>query len=555
MDSVNKSNKVGGWNAAIFIIFVEMAERFAFYGVAGNLVTYFTNVFHEPIATAAKNVNTWVGVSYLFPLLGAFIADSYLGRCKTILFSSIIYFTGMVLLTLSASVIPLERRKLVFFIALYILSVGEGGHKPCVQTFAADQFDDDLPEEKKAKSSFFNWWFLGIVTGASAAILAVIYIQDNVGWAAGFGLLSVALVVAFGLFLLGIKKYRKQGPLGSTLTMVAQVFVAAAKKRRVNETHDGRVIYYGDEMGGVAMAGQTKVRTLAPTNQFSFLNKAMIIDTIDASSNMRNPWRLCSVNQVEEVKLVLRLIPIWFSCLFFNVIQSQTNTFFVKQGSTMIRSVGSNFQLPPASLQSLVGLTVLIFIPIYDQILVPIARRYTGKPSGITILQRIGIGLFLTILSMVVSALVEGKRVEIARYHNLLDNPKGIVPMRVWWLFPQYMICGLSDTFTLVGLQELFYDQMPESMRSLGAAAYVSLIGVGGFICNATISIVEAISRGKWLGDNLNCAHLNYFYWLLAGLATLNLCIYVLIANQYAYKKIKIEGDHEGDEMKEMSLS
>lgn len=68
-----------------------MAERFAYYGLAGNLITYLTNELHEPLTTAAKNVNTWIGVSTLFPILGAFIADSYLGRFNTIIISSVIF--------------------------------------------------------------------------------------------------------------------------------------------------------------------------------------------------------------------------------------------------------------------------------------------------------------------------------------------------------------------------------------------------------------------------------------------------------------------------------
>lgn len=70
---------------------VEMAERFAYYGVSGNLMSYLNNVLGMPISTAAKNVNVWHGVSAIFPLLGAFLADSYIGRFNTILFSSIIY--------------------------------------------------------------------------------------------------------------------------------------------------------------------------------------------------------------------------------------------------------------------------------------------------------------------------------------------------------------------------------------------------------------------------------------------------------------------------------
>ncbi|KAK3228807.1 hypothetical protein Dsin_000688 [Dipteronia sinensis] len=213
----------------------------------------------------------------------------------------------------------------------------------------------------------------------------------------------------------------------------------------------------------------------------------------------------------------------------------------------MIRSLGPNFQIPPASLQSLVGLTILITVPIYDRIFVPLARKFTGCPSGITMLQRVGIGLFLSILNMGVSALVEGKRVKTASKHGLMDSPKAIVPMSVWWLLPQYMLSGISDVFTVVGLQELFYDQVPESMRSMGAAAHVSVLGVGSFINSALISIVQAISSRNGgeicLGDNLNRSHLHHFYWFMAGLSSLNLLVYVWIAKGFVYKKVVVEDD------------
>jgi hypothetical protein len=71
---------------------VEAAERFAYYGLSSNLIMYLTNYLHQPTAIAAKNINTWVGVSSLFALLGAIVADSFLGRFKTIIFSTSIYF-------------------------------------------------------------------------------------------------------------------------------------------------------------------------------------------------------------------------------------------------------------------------------------------------------------------------------------------------------------------------------------------------------------------------------------------------------------------------------
>ncbi|KAI9115254.1 hypothetical protein K1719_013573 [Acacia pycnantha] len=544
----------GGWSAAIFIIFVEMAERFAFYGLSGNLVTYLTNVLGETTAVAAKNVNTWVGVSLVFPLVGAYIADAYLGRFNTIFVSSIIYFLGMVLLTLSVSVVGMHSRKLVFFVSLYILAIGEGGHKPCVQTFAADQFDETSPKERMAKNSFFNWWTLGLITGVVSALVVVIYLQDNVGWTVGFGILAVAIAVAFGIFLIGTKKYKKQGPLGSPFTMVAQVFVAAVRKRRVDEMRNGKGVYYGNKIlhGDVILEAQT--RELARTKHLRFLDKAMIIDEKDASSNNRNPWRLCSLNQVEEIKLVLGLIPIWLTCLSFNLAQAQMSTFFTKQGSTMIRSLGPHhFTIPPASLQCIFGFVLIVFIPVYDRLLVPLLRKFTGKPTGITMLQRIGIGLFLSALTMLVAALVESKRVGVASDYNLLDNPKAILPIRVWWLLPQYILLGFADAFSIVGLQHLCYDQMPEAMKSLGAAFYISNAGVANFMSSALISIVEAASKKKWLGNNLNRSHLDSFYFLLAGIGLLNLVVYVVVAKRYVYKKVEGFDERKEEEMKDFN--
>ncbi|KAF8403634.1 hypothetical protein HHK36_011738 [Tetracentron sinense] len=540
--SVQQQSSRGRWRSAIFIIGVEVAERFAFYGMSGNLITYLTNVLHQSTATAAKNVNIWTGVSTLLPLLGAFIADTYLGRFKTILVASLIYVLdcksqGLVMLVISVSVVPLRFRYVTFYFSLYMVAVGEGGHKPCVQTFGADQFDQDKPEDKKAKSSFFNWWYCGICGAAAAAMFIVIYVQDNVGWALGFGIPAAAMVLALVLFVLGRRLYRHHVLSGSPLTRVAQVFVAACRKRRLTVSQDG----HGECWDGEGMGVQPKGRTLTRTKQFKFLDKAALIDDLDASSTTINNWRLCSINQVEEAKILFRLIPIWLSCSVYAIVFAQMGTFFTKQGSTVVTKIGSHFHIPPSSLQVFTGIVVVIVVPIYDRILVPVTRNITGLPSGITMLQRIGVGMFFSTVTMIVAALVEARRISIAREHGLLDEPKTTVPMSVWWLLPQYVIAGVSDVFAIVGLQELFYDQMPEEMRSMGAAAYLSVLGVGSLLSSVVISIVQLISTRcgeSWLGDNLNRAHLDYYYWVLAGLNTLALCVYVGVARCFVYKKI-----------------
>lgn len=320
------------------------------------------------------------------------------------------------------------------------------------------------------------------------------------------------MAFALILFVIGNKRYKIQGAMGSPFTMVAHVLVAALQKWDINTRDhnlDGWDICY-EEIGGAPAKDRG---SFACPKQFRFLDKAMIIDAVDASRNTRNPWRLCSLSQVEEIKLFIHLIPIWLCSLIFTNVNCMFSTFFIKQGGTMIRSIGP-LHFPPSGLQCLVAILIIITILIYDKVFVPMVRKLTGHPSGITIWQRIGIGLCLSVLQMVVAALVETKRVNAAKEYGLLDMTKAIIPISVGWLLPQYVIGAVADVFTLVGLLQLFYDEMPKVQRSLGGACYLSAIGVGSFLNSAIISIVQAISsrcESRWLGDNLNHAHLDYF--------------------------------------------
>ncbi|XLR20274.1 hypothetical protein S83_048186 [Arachis hypogaea] len=98
----------------------------------------------------------------------------------------------------------------------------------------------------------------------------------------------------------------------------------------------------------------------------------------------------------------------------------------------MQRHIGSKFKIPSATLLGFVGIVMLCEIPVYDRVFVSVARKFTKHHSGITLLQKIGVGLFLSILDMIVSALVEAKRIGVAKQHNLIDDPNSILPISIW---------------------------------------------------------------------------------------------------------------------------
>ncbi|XP_030937246.1 protein NRT1/ PTR FAMILY 5.10-like [Quercus lobata] len=530
---VLRSNS-GGWRSASFIIGVEVAERFAYNGIGCNLIMYLTEQLGQSTATAAVNVNTWSGTALLLPLLGAFIADSYLGRYRTIIIASCIYILGLGLLTLS--VLPSliksnhmdtlkvrlcssELQVILFFISLYLVAVGQGGYKPCVQAFGAEKFDGEDPVECKAKSSFFNWWYFGLCAGTFVAMLIISYVQDNLSWGLGFGIPCIVMIIAFGVFLLGTRTYRYSISIKeekNPFVRIGQVFLAAIKNWQTTPSE----IAFEEEA----------CRTLRhyDSEKFQFLNKAL-------------HGKVCTVNQVEEAKAVLRLVPIWATSLIFAIVTAQTATFFTKQGATLDRTIFLGFEIPAASLQSYIGLSTVLFIPMYDCIFVPIARVFTRKPSGITMLQRIGIGMLLYAICIVVAALVEIKRLKTAKEFGLIDMPHVTIPMSVWWLLPQYVLSGIAEVFLMIGLQEFFYDQVPIELRSMGLALYLSIFGVGSFLSSFLVFVIEEATSGfgidSWCADNLNRAHLDYFYWLLARLCAIAFTAYLHFAKSYIYNR------------------
>ncbi|KAK9995951.1 hypothetical protein SO802_020637 [Lithocarpus litseifolius] len=103
-------------------------------------------------------------------------------------------------------------------------------------------------------------------------------------------------------------------------------------------------------------------------------------DQLKSDGSAANPWRLCRMQQVEQVKCVMRVIPIWVSASVYCIVLVQQQTYAVFQALQFDRRLGNtNFDIPAASYTVFNMLALTIWIPIYDRIIVPMLRRFTGK--------------------------------------------------------------------------------------------------------------------------------------------------------------------------------
>lgn len=202
----------------------------------------------------------------------------------------------------------------------------------------------------------------------------------------------------------------------------------------------------------------------------------------------------------------------------------------------MNRFLGS-FLVPPASIPVIPLAFMSILLPLYEFFFVPFARKITKHPSGITQLQRVGVGLVLSAISMAIAAIVEVKR-----KNHFLDHPTE-KEISLFWLSFQYGIFGIADMFTLVGLLEFFYKEAPAGMRSLSTSFTWLSLSFGYFLSSVFVDVINAVtkkvtpSKLGWLhGEDLNSNNLDLFYWFLAILSVLNFFNYLYWASWYTYK-------------------
>ncbi|KAK1366826.1 Proton-dependent oligopeptide transporter [Heracleum sosnowskyi] len=547
-----QKKKLGGVKSALFIYVAMGLENVAFIGNAVSIFTYFFGYMNFSLTKSATMLTNYMGTSYVLSLFGGFVCDTYLSRYRSSILFGSVEVLGYAVLAAQAffkelrpspckDVPPLLMNQCessdsgqvaMLYIGLYLAAIGTGGLKAAAPSLGADQFDEEDPEEAASLSVYFNWLLFSIVTGAIFGVTFLVWVNTFRGWNWGFLVSTLAVLVAVLCLYTGKSVYRQQVPEGSPLARILQVFVVAIINRNLSfpETADG----FHDVKHG------TGDEILKKTEQFKFFDRAAIIRTTDSSnSDSTATWRTCTVTQVEETKILVRMFPIILSTIFMNTCLAQLQTFSIQQSNTMDRHL-LGFEIPGASITVIPFICMFVLIPIYDRICVPALRKLTGIPTGIRHLQRVGIGLVLSIISMVVAGYVEKRRKSVAIDNNLVDSPAPL-PISVFWLGFQFAIFGMADMFTLVGLLEFFYSESSKGMKSLGTAISWCSLAFGYYLSSVIVNVVNNVSDGWFISNNLNRDKLSYFFWLLAGLSVLNLGVYLICSSWYKYKSVEMK--------------
>ncbi|KAG4909888.1 protein NRT1/ PTR FAMILY 4.5-like [Glycine soja] len=534
-DKEVKEELKGGFRASMFIFVLSALDNMGFVANMVSLVLYFYGVMHFDLSNSANTLTNFMGSTFLLSLVGGFISDTYFNRLTTCLLFGSLEVLALVMLTVQAALDHLHPDfcgksscvkggiAVMFYSSLYLLALGMGGVRGSLTAFGADQFGEKNPQEAKALASYFNWLLLSSTLGSIIGVTGVVWVSTQKAWHWGFIIITVASSIGFLTLALGKPFYRIKTPGQSPISRIAQVIVVAFKNRKLPLPESNEELYEVYE--------EATLEKIAHTNQMRFLDRASILQENIESQ----PWKVCTVTQVEEVKILTRMLPILASTIIMNTCLAQLQTFSVQQGNVMNLKLGS-FTVPAPSIPVIPLLFMSILIPLYEFFFVPFARKITHHPSGVTQLQRVGVGLVLSSISMTIAGIIEVKRRDQGR-----KDPSR--PISLFWLSFQYAIFGIADMFTLVGLLEFFYREAPVTMKSLSTSFTYLSMSLGYFLSTIFVDVINAVtkrvtpSKQGWLhGLDLNQNNLNLFYWFLAILSCLNFFNFLYWASWYKYK-------------------
>lgn len=351
-----------------FIVVNEFCERFSYYGMKAVLVLYFRYFLHWNNNTATSVYHAFSGLCYFTPVLGAIIADSWLGKFKTIIYLSIVYVLGHVVKSIGAlpDVGGHTVHVVLAMVGLGLIALGTGGIKPCVAAFGGDQFQPGMDHER---GKFFSIFYLSINAGSLISTFVTPILRDDVQcfgadcYALAFGVPAILMVVALVVFIGGSSTYTKNPPEGNVLVNVSNCIGFAIKNRW---NHRGK----------------------------QFPKRDHWLD-----------WAKGNYNEdlIMEVKMVLRVLFLYIPLPMFWALFDQQGSRWTLQATTMTGDFGA-FVLKPDQMQTINPILILVLIPIFDVAIYPLIKKCGINFSP---LRRMAVGMILAALAFVAAALVQ----------------------------------------------------------------------------------------------------------------------------------------------------
>ncbi|KAJ9174920.1 hypothetical protein P3X46_013515 [Hevea brasiliensis] len=301
--------------------------------------------------------------------------------------------------------------------------------------------------------------------------------------------------VAYVLFWSGIFFYHPCRPTGSPLSIVYRVVTVAVLKRHLSYPTDSNEVL------------------LFPHNPlFRFLDKAAIPETSNPDKE-RQQGRLCTKEEVNRVKKLLALLPMWTSLLVYALAKATGSTFFIEQSDGFDPIEFFGLTLPINAFSTLASLVSFIVSYLFSA-LIPKRWKENKEKHELVTLWRIGLGMVCSILCCVTASKVD-----------------------------EFTSLGVMEGLARDGLTEFFYSQVDESMKHYESSLNDCMLGIGNFL-----SVMCVFASKNWFGDAVNESRLDKYYLMLVALSWGNLCFYVLVGLAYARKEAPPQ-DEEMDEV------
>ncbi|KAL8146523.1 protein NRT1/ PTR FAMILY 5.5 [Apium graveolens] len=515
------------------LIWADLLAWFAMW----VMVTYLTNEWKISVIHAAGIVNISEGTAAILSVVFAFFVDAFMGNYYMLLLSSIAYTIGLGLLSLSTPTVLRshsgigDTQKVLFYTAISLIVVGIAGHMVSLVPFLNEQ---DTEKGRKFLLQLPGI-FIVVIVGVIGA-LALPYIKP---WSIRFGVPAICTLFATLLFLSGSLSYNKVSPTGSSLTILLRVFIAFTSNMFKPLPNNTDQLYEHDGQG---------LRSLPRTPGFRCLDKAAIKPTT-REEQKQSKWRLCRITEVEETKVVIRMIPVWITFIICGIVLSVGNTYFLEQANHMNRKIGK-VNVPFTFFLLMSNFSKLIFPKLYTKISSPWGR-YAPRIG-------IAVAMIFSILGCITAAIVETRRLEIIQSHHLQDKPNATIPMKMFWLLPQFLLLGAHEGIYKKCVASFFADQAPQWILDKYRRSFSNgMLGLGFMSSVLSVYVVRKVSEmgGKsWFQHTLSKSHLDYYYWILAGLSALNLVYYMVLLCLYTYGDSKVE-DQEVPQTEGISAS